>query len=102
MSPLSAALDSISGEMKPKDNILDYSKIVKRIAAHEEAWPEPKETPYFNHAVYYSSLQEYRERDGDAETWGDAFMYGEVVTSTNTLLEKYATRPFLCAVVAVI
>lgn len=92
MGQLSAALDSTRGDVTPKDSIPDPNRIVKRIAVHEEGWPEPKETPYFNHAVFYSSLQEYRDRDGDAETWGDAFMYGEVLTSTNTLLEKYAGR----------
>lgn len=89
MGLLSAALDAASGKTKLKDNIIDHNRIIKRIAAHEEAWPEPKETPYFNHAVFYSSLQEFRDQDDGAETWGDSFMYGEIVTSTNTLLDKY-------------
>lgn len=70
------------------DPTADYSRTPKRIVSHEEAWPEPKETPYFNHAVYYSSLQEFRSKEPEAETWGEVLMYGEVVTSTNTLLEK--------------
>lgn len=68
--------------------IVDYRTIVKRIVAHDEAWPEAKATPYFNHHAFYGSLQEYRRKDTDAEEWGDYLMYGEVVTSTNTLLEK--------------
>lgn len=67
---------------------VDYGTIVKRIVAHDEAWPEAKATPYFNHHAFYGSLQEYRSKDTEAEEWGDYFMYGEVVTSTNTLLEK--------------
>lgn len=90
MAGLEEAIEVASGGTTAKDQMVDHSKIVKRIAAHDEAWPEPKETPYFNHAVFYSSLQEYRdERDSQAHSWGDAFMYGEVVTSTNTLLDKY-------------
>lgn len=72
----------------PSQGIVDYSTIVKRIVAHDEAWPEAKATPYFNHHAFYGSLQEYRRRDPEAEEWGDCLMYGEVVTSTNTLLEK--------------
>ncbi|KAL1841002.1 hypothetical protein VTJ49DRAFT_7556 [Mycothermus thermophilus] len=93
MAELSEALQA---ELQPKpkpsrgspDPTTDYTHILKRIVSHQEAWPEPKETPYFNHAVYYSSLREFRAAEPGAETWGDVLMYGEVVTSTNTLLEK--------------
>jgi biotin--protein ligase len=84
MTTLDEALDDTAG----LDKNIDYSKIVKRVVTHENAWPEPKETPYFNHAVLYSSLREYREKDRDANDWGNIFMYGEVLTSTNTILEK--------------
>ncbi|KAI0386493.1 biotin-protein ligase [Hypomontagnella monticulosa] len=81
-----------SSDQKPPDlggeGIVDYSTIIKRIVTHEDAWPEAKATPYFNHHAYYSSLQEYRRSESEAEEWGDFLMYGEVVTSTNTLLEK--------------
>ncbi|KAL2022434.1 hypothetical protein VTK56DRAFT_5263 [Thermocarpiscus australiensis] len=76
-----------TGRVSP-DPTADYSSVPKRIVSHESAWPDPKETPYFNHAVYYSSLQEFRAKEPEAERWGDLLMYGEVVTSTNTLLEK--------------
>jgi biotin---protein ligase len=70
------------------DGAIDYSTIPKRIMIHDEAWPNTKETPYFNHHAFYGSLKAYRDIDREAEEWGDYFMYGEVVTSTNTLLEK--------------
>ncbi|KAJ4287429.1 biotin holocarboxylase synthetase [Collariella sp. IMI 366227] len=76
------------GRSSPDPTVSDYNKIPKRIVSHDEAWPEPKETPYFNHAVYYSSLREFRAQDPEAETWGNVLMYGEVITSTNTLLEQ--------------
>ncbi len=82
-----AASQKKTGRGSP-DPTADYTHVIKRVVAHEGAWPEPKETPYFNHAVYYSSLREFRDKDEEAETWGDTLMYGEVLTSTNTLLEK--------------
>lgn len=71
------------------DGLLDYNLLPKTIVPHETAWPAPKETPYFNHGDYFASLQEFRRRcEPDAREWGDVLLYGEVVTSTNTLLEK--------------
>ncbi|KAK3682359.1 biotin-protein ligase [Podospora appendiculata] len=70
------------------DPTAEYTPIPKSIVSHEDAWPEPRETPYFNHAVFYSSLGEYRRKGNSAKEWGDVLMYGEVVTSTNTLLDK--------------
>lgn len=71
-----------------KDGLVDHSELAKTIVSHEQYWPEPKETPYFNHHDFYASLQEFRRRETGAYEWGDTIMYGEVVTSTNTLLEK--------------
>ncbi|KAL7622046.1 biotin holocarboxylase synthetase [Parahypoxylon ruwenzoriense] len=68
--------------------MVDYSTITKHLVTHGEAWPEAKVTPYFNHNAFYSSLRDYRQTVPEAEEWGDFLMYGEVVTSTNTLLEK--------------
>lgn len=72
--------------------MIDYDGVVKVIVPHEEAWPDVKETPSFNHRLFYNSLQGYRAREPTAEEWGDTLMYGEVVTSTNTLMDKYAPR----------
>lgn len=70
------------------DGLIDYNLLPKTIVPHPTSWPEAKETPYFNHNDYYSSLQEFRRRESAAYEWGDVLLYGEVVTSTNTLLEK--------------
>ncbi|KAK0615667.1 biotin-protein ligase [Bombardia bombarda] len=70
------------------DPTAEYTQIPKCIVSHENKKPEPKETPYFNHGVFYSSLEAYRQKEADAELWGNMLLYGEVVTSTNTLLEK--------------
>lgn len=72
------------------DAIVDYSTITKQILIHEDDYPNSKETPYFNHHAFYSNLQQYQSKSTDrSETpWGAHLLYGEVVTSTNTLLEK--------------
>lgn len=71
------------------DRILDYSKITKRLIPHESDWPGSKETPYFNHNSFYANLRAYQEeKPREAEEFGKLLLYGEVVTSTSTLLEK--------------
>jgi biotin---protein ligase len=69
--------------------ILDFSKITKRLVTYDTEWPETKETPYFNHNAFYANLRYYQdEKSSEAEEFGKFLMYGEVVTSTNTILEK--------------
>jgi biotin--protein ligase len=72
-----------------EDRIVDYNAITKRLIPHETEWPGTKETPYFNHHSFYANLRKYQEeRNSEAEEFGKYLMYGEVVTSTNTMLEK--------------
>ncbi|EON67818.1 biotin-[acetyl-CoA-carboxylase] ligase [Coniosporium apollinis CBS 100218] len=98
MSTLTQAVASVlpGAAGKEKDNaeedqagLIDYDKVVKRIVAHETELPSNKETPYFNHYAYFANLQHYQHelRDSDP-AFGKYILYGEVVTSTNTLLEK--------------
>ena len=75
------------------DRILDYSTLTKHIIIHENSPPDSKETPAFNHHAYFANLRTYttkhcREAEG---IWGKLLLYGEVVTSTSTLLEKNPT-----------
>jgi biotin---protein ligase len=73
-----------------EDRILDYNTIIKRLIPHETEWPGGKETPYFNHHAFYANLRRYQQENfSEAEEFGNTLMYGEVVTSTNTILEKY-------------
>lgn len=74
---------------KALEGVTDYNSIIKRIVPHTKAAPHPKLTPQFNHGLYYSSLKHYQQTERAADSWGNLLMYGEVVTSTNTLLEKY-------------
>lgn len=81
-----------------EDKILNYSTIIKRIVVHEKEHPSSKETPYFNHHAFFANLSQYQsqsaeENDEVNDDFGTNLLYGEVVTSTNTILEKYAHIP---------
>lgn len=70
------------------DGIIDYNAVVKHLMIHDDL-PSSKITPYFNHHAFYSNLRSYQNqsREGASE-FGSNLLYGEVVTSTNTILEK--------------
>ncbi|KAH8706921.1 biotin-protein ligase [Phaeosphaeriaceae sp. PMI808] len=70
------------------DQILDYDKIVKAIVPHDEGLPSMKEIP-FHHDAFYANLSFYHTKcQNPYGAFGKHLMYGEVVTSTNSLLEK--------------
>lgn len=73
-----------------EDRIIDYNTVVKRLVVHEGEPPPSKETPYFNHDAFYANLKHYESKTKEAKGgFGNNILYGEVVTSTNTMLEKY-------------
>ncbi|KAF9631751.1 Biotin/lipoate A/B protein ligase [Lasiodiplodia theobromae] len=94
MSTLTKAVTSIiPGEGKTDgdtaDRILDFDAVVKRLVPHETDRPSSKDTPYWNHDAFYSNLAAYQSRTRDTDgDFGKYLLYGEVVTSTNTILEK--------------
>lgn len=78
-----------AAKSKSVDPTADYDKVVKTLVAHEDNEPTNKETPYFNHAAYFANLKRYNETLRDSQrAFGKYLLYGEVVTSTNTILEK--------------
>ena len=89
-------IDSLKGQAvtdkhdaASNDAPLNHDHIPKHIIPHEEELPSSKETPYFNHHAFFSNLHEYALRSSTAEAaFGKHLLYGEVVTSTSTLLEK--------------
>ena len=90
---LQRSLPSTEGKGVKDNGIVDYAEITKRIVPHEKTLPSPDLTPRFNHGQFYSSLKRFQAIEEDAEDWGNVLLYGDVVTSTNSLLEKYRT-PF--------
>lgn len=89
MGALTTSLSESTGSTSGEHGIVDYGKVIKVIVPHEESLPSSSDTPKFNHKLFYSSLRRYQLSERDAEDWGNSLLYGEVVTSTNTLLEKY-------------
>jgi biotin--protein ligase len=89
---ISSVLPSSAGgnaDESSSDGTLDYNKVAKRIVVHWEGPPAAKETPYFNHAAYFSNFAQYvRDTNGTEGWFGKHILYGEVVTSTSTMLEK--------------
>lgn len=72
--------------------IPEYDKIIKKIILHEEALPSSKETFNFHHESFYDNLSHYHSNLRNEESsFGKYLLYGEVVTSTNTVLEKNPT-----------
>ncbi|KAM4062774.1 biotin/lipoate a/B protein ligase family protein [Hirsutella rhossiliensis] len=70
------------------DGHVDFAAVTKTIVAHESTLPPPDLTPHFNHELYYTSLRRFQTMEEDAVDWGNVLLYGEVVTSTNSLLDK--------------
>lgn len=93
VSSTSSARDSQTNtDYNEPDRILDYNAVVKRILPHTEGLPDPKSTSHFNHHAFYTNLQHYQrlhpEISGD---YGRVLLYGEVVTSTQSILDKNPT-----------
>ncbi|KAJ6172046.1 hypothetical protein N7470_001113 [Penicillium chermesinum] len=79
---------SLPQESSPGEGIVDYQAIIKRLVFHDDL-PSSKLTPYFNHDAFYANLRHYQSESRlGASEFGTNLMYGEVVTSTNTILEK--------------
>lgn len=69
------------------DQVLSAPKHVKFLLPG--SYPEPAQTPYFNMGTYFHHLQRlYEENKTTPGQIGSVLAYGEVVTSTNTLLDK--------------
>jgi hypothetical protein len=88
-------LNELQDNLPQTESIDDPSSVIKRIIPHENKLPSDELTPRFSHERFYSSLKNYRKLESAANQWGDVLLYGDVVTSTNTLLEKCVSF-FLC------
>lgn len=101
MSSLEEALPEDDDGDKTKadaaeDRIIDYNTVIKRLLIHADDMPSSKLTPYFNHHAFYANLRHYQSQSKEAVVdFGRHLLYGEVVTSTNTILEKYVYDLFL-------
>lgn len=84
-----AKSEKTDGSRVDEDRIIDYSTVVKRLIVHDKDPPPSKATPYFNHHAFFANLKHYQaQAPSGSDDFGKNVMYGEVVTSTNTILEK--------------
>lgn len=81
-------LSELQDNLPQVETIDDPSSVIKKIIPHENNLPSDELTPRFSHERFYSSLKHYRKIESAADQWGNVLLYGDVVTSTNTLLEK--------------
>lgn len=84
---------SLVQDIREKATPSDDFKQPKHVIVCTNEIPAREETPLFDLGLYYEALSTARANQGDppkAEPWGfgEALLYGEVVTSTQTLLEK--------------
>jgi biotin--protein ligase len=87
-----AAATTAPSEQQKDTAIIDYDKVTKKLLIHDTSLPDTKQTPYFNHHAYFSNLSTYRNHNLHMhQTFGNTLLYAEVITSTNTLLEKNPT-----------
>lgn len=80
--PLLAALADDAGELDDAPTVL---------TVHTEAHPAPAATPAFDHGAFFAALQARRDASRMSPSqFGTFLLYGRAVTSTNTMLDKYA------------
>ncbi|KAK1248469.1 hypothetical protein MKX08_006689 [Trichoderma sp. CBMAI-0020] len=82
------SLSELQDNLPQTEAIDDPTSVIKKIIPHENELPSDELTPRFSHERFYSSLKNYRKIESAADQWGNVLLYGDVVTSTNTLLEK--------------
>lgn len=71
------------------DRDVDCDKIIKRVVYYEDELPSKQATPFFDHGSYYANLAHHHQKaQNHGPSFGANLLYGEVVTSTNTILEK--------------
>jgi biotin---protein ligase len=91
MADLAKALPTEGELADPTDGssetIVDYNRVIKQLLLHEDRYPDSKATPYFNHNAFFANLKQYQTQT-KTSSFGTHLLYGEVVTSTNTMLEK--------------
>jgi biotin--protein ligase len=85
----SSSAEPVSPEKKGWAGLPDSRGAILHVRVHSEDHPAVEETPFFNHITFYASLGDYQSLSQlPVERFGRHLLYGEVLTSTNTLLEK--------------
>ncbi|KAK6543240.1 biotin holocarboxylase synthetase, variant 2 [Orbilia ellipsospora] len=88
-SMLVGALERTVSDIPSLTGSEQTEKSIFRIKIPEACHHSTTETPYFDSAAYFRHLATERALCSTASRFGSPLLYGEVVTSTSTLLEKY-------------
>ncbi|ODQ79863.1 hypothetical protein BABINDRAFT_36147 [Babjeviella inositovora NRRL Y-12698] len=75
-------------QIAKQDEYEDPDTAIKEVQVYKNALPGYKSTPFFNLEAYYSHLLHHWEKFGSVGDFGSTLMYGEVLTSTSTMLDK--------------
>ncbi|RPA79269.1 biotin apo-protein ligase [Ascobolus immersus RN42] len=77
----------IPAVFREKDKGID--KVVWPVLTYHNSHPDKSRTPHFNHAAFYATLDHIRSLSRYAPSlFGQHILYGQTVTSTNTILEQ--------------
>ncbi|KAH0831195.1 class II aaRS and biotin synthetase [Lanmaoa asiatica] len=69
----------------PEEEVKDVILTAQPLTAQQET----HYTPFFSPSTFFAALDEFRPtRKADELLMGDVFLYGEIVTSTQTMLDK--------------
>lgn len=74
------------------DSYQDPADAVKEVEVYLSGYPDHRQTPHFNHETYYHKLRSIHHTSSSSNytngKLGSIMLYGEVVTSTSTMLDK--------------
>lgn len=82
------SLDSIKDEYDAPEATGNSTHVI----VHSVRTPPLEAMPHFDTLLYFQELERQQER-WEHKGWGHILLYGEVVTSTNTILDRYMISP---------
>lgn len=75
------------------DAVADLNQVPTRLKFHTFSQPSDSETPSFSHKIFYTALLASRKISRlSPSQFGTFMLYGSIVTSTNTMLDKYTSH----------
>lgn len=81
--------NSIPTSIVDNEDYADPDEAVKELWAYKNGLqPALKSTPYFNIRGYYAELDACWSQNGGRGSYGNTLLYGEILTSTSSLIEK--------------
>lgn len=84
-----ATAGTFANIISSSDSGVDLDSIIKEVDVFYTGLPEGRMTSGFNHELYYNNLRQFQKLlKGSTEELGTILLYGEVVTSTSTMLYK--------------